>query len=328
MEAAYGAPLGKSSRQQWLSFLSDCHLTVEAEPDFTVLLRDGEDIVAAGSRQGTLLKYIAVAEHHRGEDLTAAVITHLRREALSHGIAHLLLYTKPQNEALFAPLFFYPVTKTQDVLLMENQRGGIASYVSGLAAPEVSGVVGAAVMNCNPFTLGHRYLIETAARDCALLHVFVLSEEQALFPAADRLQLVQEGTADLPNVLVHPTGPYLLSSATFPTYFLPHREQASDIQCQLDLQIFTEHYAPPLHITRRYVGTEPYSPLTNAYNRAMQAALPPQGIQVVELPRKQGTEGAISASAVRALLGQNQPERLRAMVPETTFRYLCARNLI
>ena len=122
---------------------------------------------------------------------------------------------------------------------MENQQKGIQSFLDTLEVPRNEGKIGALVMNCNPFTLGHRYLIETAAKECDWVYVFVLSEEQPPFPAADRLNLVRLGTHDLPNVTVQPTGPYLISAATFPTYFLPNREAATEVQCLLDIAVFT-----------------------------------------------------------------------------------------
>ena len=66
-----------------------------------------------------------------------------------------------------------------------------------------------------------------------------------------RMELVKQGTADLTNVTVLPTGPYLLSAATFPTYFLKDREAAGQIQCALDIEIFTKRYAPHFGITDR-----------------------------------------------------------------------------
>jgi [citrate (pro-3S)-lyase] ligase len=174
-------------------------------------------------------------------------------------------------------------------------------------------------MNCNPFTLGHRYVIEHAAKECDHVYVFVLSEEQPPFPAADRLQLVKDGTQDLKNVTVFPTGPYLISAATFPTYFLKDRDTAVTAQCGLDIAVFSRYYIPKFGITHRYVGTEPTSVLTNAYNVALKAKLP---IPVVEILRLESGSQPISASTLRSLLGTGQREAIRDLVPATTFDYL------
>ena len=313
---------------QWEALLKETGLTPDGVPDRTVLVWEGSELIATGSRQKGLLKFLAVSPAHQGEDLTATVLTALRQDAFSAGYKHLFLYTKPKNRLQFSSLFFYPIAQTEQVLLMENKMGGIRQFLDSLPVQECSGVAGAAVMNCNPFTLGHRYLIETAAKQCDRLYVFVLSEESAPFPAADRLELVRQGTADLPNVTVLPTGPYLISSATFPTYFLKDRDSADTVQCSLDIEVFTGYYAPKFSVTRRFVGTEPLSQLTDRYNQCLLAQLPEKGIQVTEVPRLEQNGVPISASRVRSLLGTGQAEEVRALVPETTFRYLQDHNYL
>lgn len=317
-----------NKRNMWAQLLQETGLSAEELPEKTVLIFDGELPVATGSRQGNILKYLAVAESHQGQDLTAKVLTALREDAFREGIDHLFLYTKPQNKYLFTPLFFYPVAQTGSVLLMEDRPDGIRKFLNAQPAEKTTGIVGAAVMNCNPFTLGHRYLIEQAARECDRLYVFVLSEEQPPFPAADRLELVRLGTRDLPNVTVLPTGPYLLSAATFPTYFLKDRESAGNVQCALDVEVFAKYYAPHFGITRRFVGSEPLSPMTSRYNQVLQEQLPRRGVEVTEFPRLEIDGTPVSASAVHALLGTGQPEALKKLVPQTTLDYLQKQNLI
>lgn len=320
-------PKGRKG-QLWKDFLARAGLEADMNVERTALLWDGEALIATGSRQGNLLKCIAVDESRQGEGLTATVLTALRQDAFEAGHSHLFLYTKPKNKWMFSSLFFYPVAQTADVLLMENRRGGIRDFLETLPAEPCEGTVGAAVMNCNPFTKGHRYLIETAARECDLLYVFVLSEDRSHFSAADRLEMVKQGTADLPNVRVLPTGPYLISSATFPTYFLKEREKAGVIQCRLDIEIFKNYFVPKFGIKRRYVGTEPLSPMTNLYNQALQAYLPEAGIELREIPRTELDGNPVSASAVRALLEAGDLTALRELVPQTTWDYLNQHHLL
>ncbi len=326
MDLELCAGLTGKKQEQWAAFLTQAGLDPQETVEKTALLWDGEDLVAAGSRQDHILKCIAVDPFRQGEGLTATLLTALRQDAFAAGHRHLFLYTKPQNRYMFSSLFFYPVAQTDRVLLMEDRKNGIGDFLDSLPPGKHSGVIGAAVMNCNPFTKGHRYLIETAAKECDHLYVFVLSEDKSQFSAADRLELVKLGTQDLRNVTVLPTGPYLISSATFPTYFLPDRDQAGAIQCKLDIEIFLKYFVPRFHITRRYVGTEPLSPLTEQYNQALRENL--GEIELRELPRLEHPGGPISATTVRALLGTGQPEQLRALVPETTYAYLQAHDLI
>jgi len=307
---------------EWTELLKKTGLTPETEPEYTVLIWDGDTLAATGSRDGNILKYLAVDPAFQGQDMTATVLTHLRQNAFSEGYRDLFLFTKPQNRFLLQGLFFYPVAQTADVLLMEDKKDGLKSHIESLPHYPQAETIGAAVMNCDPFTLGHRYLIERAAADCDRLHVFVLSEDRGHFPAADRLQLVREGTADLENVTVVETGPYLISAATFPTYFLKDRDTAGSAQCRLDVKIFAEHFAPGLNITRRYVGTEPFSALTKEYNLTLARELPNYGIELIEIPRLEKSGTAVSASRVRALLKQGDIAAVKPLVPDTTYAYL------
>lgn len=315
-------PKQKPAPSAWQSLLVKSGLTPESAPDYTVLVWDGAALAATGSRDGDLLKYLAVDPAYQGEDLTATVVTHLRQEAFSAGRQRLFLYTKPRNRFFLQGLFFYPVAQTKDVLLMEDRKDGLQQYIAALPRDPAAKTIGAVVMNCDPFTMGHRYLVETAAQDCDRLYVFVLSEDRGYFPAADRLALVQAGTAHLSNVTVVETGPYLISTATFPTYFLPDRDLAETAHCQLDIEIFGRYIAPALGITRRYVGSEPLSPLTDRYNRMLEARLPDYGIRLTQIPRLEQDGCPVSASRVRKLLQEQQLNATKPLVPPTTYDYL------
>ena len=306
-------------KNKWIDLLQKANLACDEQLESTVLVWEGDSLIATGSRWGNILKCIAVDDAHRGEDLTATVLTALRQDAFTDGYSHLFLYTKPKNEFMFSSLFFYPIAKTGDVLLMENRQNGIGNFLNTLPVAEGK-TVGAAVMNCNPFTKGHRYLIETAAKECDRVYVFVLSEDRSEFSAKDRMEMVKLGTADLPNVTVLPTGPYLISAATFPTYFLKEREKAAQIQCLLDIEIFAKYYVPKFGIQKRYVGTEPLSPMTAQYNEALAAALPGKGVQLRQVERLEQDSTPVSASDVRKAL--DNPEKLARLVPQSTLDYL------
>ena len=177
-------------------------------------------------------------------------------------------------------------------------------------------------MNCNPFTLGHRYLIEQALEQCDYLVVFVVQEDKSVFPFDDRLRLIDEGTADLNNVIVVPSGRFVLSSLTFSEYFNKSELQDRIIDTSLDVTVFAREIAPCLHITKRFAGEEPYDQVTRQYNEAMYRILPEYGIEFIEIPRKERDGEAISASRVRALLEKKDFNEIKSLVPECTFRYL------
>lgn len=312
----------------WKKFLERAGIEADSLISRTVLVWDDNKLIATGSRQGNILKCIAVDESRRGEDLTATILSELRKDGFAEGHSHLFLYTKPENKDLFTSLFFYEVAQTDKVLLMENRRDGIKEFLSSMPSEGFDGIIGSIIMNANPFTRGHRYLIEKAAGECKQLYVFVLSEDKSLFSAEDRMEMVKRGTKDILNVTVLPTGPYLISSATFPTYFLKERDKATNIQCMLDIEIFVRYFAPKFSITRRYAGTEPLSPMTDMYNKALQKNLPEKGIEFFEIDRIPEDSAPISASRVRALIDEGDIESVRKLVPETTFNYLQTHGLL
>ena len=321
MQYEYGTPFTGFSKEELKRFLRNAGLDYDENIEYTINVLEDDEIIATGSLDHNVLKCIAVSQDHQGENLTAVLLSQLKQEAFRRGQEHLFLYTKPQNLEMFSNLEFYPVAKTDTMLLMENKRNGIGSFVDSLPRKD-GAIVGCIIANCNPFTNGHRYLIETASAQCDVLHLFILSEDRSLVPAADRFELVKRGVAYLENVLVHPSSDYLISSASFPTYFLKEKVTVPEVTCQLDLEIFVQHFAKKLGITKRFVGTEPNCPVTGVYNKEMKKRLPADGIEVIEVPRLEGNGTAISASTVRKLWKEDKWDELATIVPCTTLEYL------
>lgn len=183
--------------------------------------------------------------------------------------------------------------------------------------PPLRGVV---VMNCNPFTLGHRYLIEQAAKQVERLFVMVVREDCSLFAYAERKAMVEQGVAHLKNVTVIDGSEYAISQATFPTYFLKRLDDAADTQMLLDLDLFRRHIAPALGATVRFVGTEPTDRLTRRYNQLMHEVL----ADVREIARLEKEGNAVSASRVRKAMEQGDMSTIRQLVPPTTLPYIIA----
>lgn len=318
-----GTPLAGSQLQKLKAFLLSCHLEYDPGIRFTAMLMEDEEIIATGSLDGNTIKCVAVSPAYQGEDLTGKILTVLMQEANSAGLTHLMLYTKPRNQHLFAAFGFHPVIRTPDVLLMENRRCGLDIFLTCAKGPtDDRGPVGCIVANANPFTLGHRCLAEQAAAECAWVHLFILSEDRGMFSTAERMQMAREACADLPNVLVQPTGPYMVSAATFPSYFLKDQAQAPAVHCELDLRLFGERIAPRLGITRRYVGSEPLCPITAQYNARMKALLPEYGVDVIEIARAEAAGAPISASRVRELIRQADFGALAPLLPPSTMRII------
>lgn len=294
--------------------------------DYTCAILDGDGVVAAtGSCFGNTLRCFAVDHAHQGEGLMNRLLTHMMQVQLERGHVHLFIYTKTETAKFFQDVGFYPIAEVPGrVCFLENRRNGFDKFLKGLcresADVPMGKAVGAIVMNANPFTLGHQYLVELAATRCDVLHLFVVSEDASLVPFSARWELVKRGTAHLKNIVLHQTGPYLISSATFPSYFLKDAELVSRSHAELDTAVFAQ-IARTLGITSRYLGEEPSSQVTALYNQVLVERLPGHGIQCEVLPRRKAKEQPISASTVRQCIHDGDWETLDALLPETTLDF-------
>ena len=221
-----------------------------------------------------------------------------------------------------ADLGFHEIARVPNALVfMENRRNGFARYCDTLLQNKGGGQrIAGIVMNANPFTLGHLHLVEKAARENDTVHLFILSEEAGPIPFSIRRMLVEQGVGHLDNVVCHASGPYLISSATFPSYFLKDSDTAIQAQAELDLLVFGK-IAGVLGIQRRYVGQEPGSHVTALYNQVMLQKLPMQGIECTEIPRLTQGAAVISASTVRQAIHDGRTEAIRDWVPESTYAF-------
>ncbi len=200
----------------------------------------------------------------------------------------------------------------------------LLEYISGLEKEKKPGKNGAIVMNCNPFTRGHRYLIETAASKVDNLYVFVVEEDKSVFKFKDRFKMVELGTADIGNVIVKPSGKYIVSAQTLPGYFTKAEFKDAYLNASDDLEFFMQ-ISKALDVSVRFVGEEPIDLYTRQYNDNMRRVLPKYGMDFVEIPRKTvdaGSDVVISASRVRKLIDEKDYEGVRAIVPQTTYDYL------
>lgn len=289
--------------------------------DYTCGLFDGDwRLIATGSCFGNTIRCLAVDRDRQGEGLLNQIVTHLMEVQAERGNTHLFLYTKPQSAKFFGDLGFFEIARLDNLVFMENRRRGFSDYCAALEKTRREGTSAAIVMNANPFSLGHLHLVERAAVENDVVHLFVLSEEAGPIPFAVRRRLVGEGTAHLSNVICHDSGPYLISSATFPSYFLKDEDTVIRAHAALDLEMFGK-IAPCLNITRRYVGEEKSSHVTSLYNEIMVRRLPELGITCRVVPRLERNSQPISASMVRKAIHDGRLEDIRPLVSESTWDY-------
>ena len=301
-----------AARAEVEEFLRRSDLRLEPLEYYAVLRDEEGGIAGGGGFWGHTIKCVAARSELRGQGLIQTLISHLRSLLRERGVKSIFLFTKPENEELFANLAFYPVGKAPQAILMESYKRNLLNLTKQLSQQRAPGVGGAIVMNANPFTKGHLYLVEKALEECDQLYLFPVRAERSLFSYAERRQLIAQGN--------------IVSPTTFPTYFLKELSRASQVQALLDVDIFARHIAPPLGIARRFVGTEPLDPVTAIYNEAMLQVLVPRGIEVKILPRLEIDSQVVSASRVRQLLAHGQMQEIAALTPPSTYAFIEAKR--
>lgn len=352
-------PTTPRQRQRIEAFLKRNGLRFDDMHYYAAITDDDGEMIAGGGLKGNVIKCVAVDDAHKGEAIANTLISHLIAHANEEGHSNVMLFTKPKNRQLFESLSFRLLAEAPEAVLMETGIGGINNMVEQLKKIREEGEVckennqeckkeektnlnittpqhlnpsppqplttstplrGVVVMNCNPFTLGHRYLIEQAAKQVERLFVMVVREDCSLFAYAERKAMVEQGVAHLENVTVIDGSEYAISQATFPTYFLKRLDDAADTQMLLDLDLFRRHIAPALGTTVRFVGTEPTDQLTRRYNQLMHEVL----ADVRETARLEKKGNAVSASRVRKAMEQGDMSTIRQLVPPTTLPYIIA----
>lgn len=305
--------------------------------DYTCGMYDEDmNIIATGSLFGNTLRCMAVSHLHQGEGLMNEIVTHLIEIQFERGNTHLFLYTKCDTAKFFGDLGFSEIARVSDQLVfMENRRTGFSDYLKKLQNSCTKNTpssdnnikysrntqnIAALVMNANPFTNGHLYLVEKAAAENDILHLFMVSEDASLVPYSVRKRLIMEATSHLPNICYHDSGPYIISNATFPSYFQKDESSVITGHALLDLTIF-KSIAQTLHINRRYVGEEPTSQVTGIYNQIMAKELPKSDIECIIIPRLEYNGAAISASTVRQAIHDGKIDSIKPLVPEATYKF-------
>jgi [citrate (pro-3S)-lyase] ligase len=311
-------------REEVVRLLSRGGLTFEEGADAVVLVEDTDGRVAAtASLFAGVIRMAAADPEYRESGLSSMAISALMETARAGGASRLFVYTKPDMAPRFTSMGFSNIAETGAVALLEAGEPGISSYRDYLMENSRGGggVTGAIVANCNPFTLGHRYLIERASSVCRCLYVIIVEEDVSRFSFADRFEMARAGTRGIENAVLLRSGPYAVSAATFPSYFLKCRAETEIAieQARLDMDLFLRLYVPALGINARFAGTEPRSAVTKIYNDAMREILPPAGVEFVEIERVKAPDGMpVSASAVREMLDAGDISAMRGYLPRST----------
>ena len=320
-------------RRQIEMFLQTNGLRYDDVDYYAAIVDESSDeMIAGGGLKGSVIKCVAVADGHKGEAVANVIVSHLIAKANAEGCQCVKLYTKPDNRQLFESLSFRLIAESPNAILMETGVGGIEKYSEELRVKSeelkndesvVSNArkpIGVIVMNANPFTLGHRFLVEQSSELVERLYVVVVREDCSMFSYNERKAMVSQGVRDIGNVVVVDGSDYAVSAATFPTYFLKQLSDATDTQIILDLDLFRRRIAPALGATIRFFGSEPTDPLTRRYNELMHQQLGEEHVH--EIQRKQQEGSAISASRVRKAMMEGCLWDAIQLVPPTTIPYI------
>ncbi|HRZ97551.1 MAG TPA: [citrate (pro-3S)-lyase] ligase [Paludibacter sp.] len=310
-------------------FLKPLGLTFDsADVEFTLIVYNLKgDIIGTGSHMCRTLKYVAVNPKYRDTTAFSLIVTSLTEKLLAI-YKNTYVFTRPENAVYFKGLGYKLIATSEPLFCMlEFGFETIETYQNYLKTIKTENQchnIASIVVNCNPFTLGHQYLIERAAEENDFLYLFVVEENKSVFPFDIRWKLIEKGISHLKNVLMVKGGDYIVSGCIFPAYFLKN-ELDSDIlhkQAELDISIFAQYIVPILGINKRYVGTENYCKTTKAYNEAMYKILPGYGVDVIEITRKSIDDEYISASLVRNHIKNNQLENILNFLPLSTKEFL------
>ena len=303
--------------------------------DSTVILYNlNDELIGTGSYKNQTLKYVVVADKFRETTAFPLIVSYLSDKILAEN-KRCFVFTKPETSVLFEGLGFKEIARAEPLFsVLEFGYESIKTYKKNLLTfkqETKSDDIATIVVNCNPFTLGHQYLIEKAAAENEVVYLFVVEEDLSAFPYEARKKMIEQGIAHLDNVVIIGTGPYIVSGAIFPNYFLKLESWnlISEKQAEVDVKIFAQYIVPTLGIKKRYVGTEHYCRTTKAYNEAMKKILPKVGCEVIEVNRKtigMVTEGenknCISASKVRLAMKEGRYEEIQNFIPEVTKKFL------
>lgn len=316
----------KKDKKDLLNLLKDQDIRFEENIDTSFGKYENDRLIATASIYKNIIKCVAIDDQYKGGSVFNSLMTSVLNEIHEKNFDQAFVYTKPIYENSFSSIGFKKIEEVgNELIFMERAHKGFEYYLRNLEKTKVGeNNIGSVVLNANPFTLGHRHLIEYGLKNSSHLHIFIVSEDESYFNTEDRYKMVDLGTRDLDNISLHKTENYLISSATFPSYFINEDKSVTKIQASLDAKIFKNHIAKALNIKKRFVGEEKNDETTNIYNKTMKEIFQSgeDFIKLIEIPRKKSSNQIISASKVRDFLKNDKIEEIKNFVPKTSYEYI------
>ena len=303
-------------------FLASFDLSYEDSIDKTLYIEDNDKIIATISKEKDIIKCLAISPLYQSENLSSVLVSKILEKMREENIHSYMVFTKAIYENTFINLGFKKLVNTSNTVMLEGGIDSVEDTINKMkikinaeyGSIDKNCKVGAIVMNANPVTLGHQYLIEQSVLENDLTLVFVVEEDNQEFDFQTRYSLVYLTCKKYENVVVLPASKYIVSKSTFPTYFL--KEDIVDQEVSLiDGLIFKKYFMEAFNINKRYVGSETKEKM-NDYNQTLKSVLEDK---LVLLDRITENDKVISASYVRSLLKEGNIEEALSFMPKECY---------
>ncbi|MFP7699558.1 GNAT family N-acetyltransferase [Candidatus Phytoplasma pyri] len=311
------------------NFLKNQGLKKDIVDDFGVIFAENQEIIGTVGRYRNNLKCLAIAQEYQNHNIANQLITFMIEKIYQKGFNEVFVFTKNDYFFIFKNLGFELIYGNENFGFFTNRHDLFLKYIDYLHnQTKISSNSGIIVINANPFTKGHEYLIKQSLKISDIIYLIVVKEEGSFFDYQKRLEMVKLGVNNIKNVIVLEGSNYLISKNVFPSYFLPSTEEVIKQQTILDTYIFINYIAKALKVKKRFVGEEPYSLTTYHYNNTMKNILKQNNLELIIFPRLKFKNKYISATQVRKLFVLGQFDKLSSLIPETTLNYLKKLNYL
>lgn len=306
-------------REQVVNFLKNFSLKLDSDVTKTLYIEDDSKIIGTISCADYIIKSLAVDPSYQSENLAGKLVNEMIQYFARNNIYIYQVFTKPMYKHIFLSLGFKEIVSTDKVIMLEGGTNTIDDELTKIkkqldirfAVLEESSDIAALVINGNPLTIGHVHLIEHAAYNHNMVVVFIVEENKSEFSFEERLSMAYLATRRLSNVCVIPSTKYIVSSLTFPTYFLKDENEVNEEYAKIDALVFKYYFMKRLFIKKRYVGEEFNLKMIN-YNETLKSILD-DSLEVI--PRYKEEEQIVSASVVRKLLKENKIDEALKYIP-------------
>lgn len=305
----------ESERKQITKLLEENDLKLDDLIDKTFYYQENDEIIGTVSCYKNIIKCLAVNPSHQSEGYAEKLVNEVIKHMQSQNIYHYMVYTKTKYETVFKSLNFTKIIQTENVILLE---GGITNITKELTRIKkrienhfnidiTQSDIACLVINGNPITNGHIRLLEEAIKKHQYVVLFILEEDLSYFTFKERFAFAYLSTLPYKNVLTLPSTSYLVSSLTFPGYFLKTENDKNKEWAKVDALIYKEYFQKILNLNKRYIGSETKGYM-QTYNETLKETL---GENIIEINRFDN----ISASKVRGLISQGKTEEALLDIP-------------